>query len=327
MHRCTQMGLRRGARERRVGESEGRSPPDRGDQKLNFRANWKLRCGSALKNAVELIRPALVLLLPGTPTSESGLPRFTWLKRLTASMRISSRLRPRQPDVLEERRVRLSSIRARGASSSPCPQRFRGAGRENALPDEPIGVALNHWSRRLRTIGVAGQVRPIVAARIAVGARVPVVDAEREPALDDRVRVELPAADERIRERERRPSDTVCRARSAARPRAKGRNCACGPNRLVPCSSRRRRRSSPPLSCTCRCKRVVHLHGIPGREPLVELRLQRVIRVVRAVAEKVDTLRPAEGPAEAEVVGDAAGEKRPAVVLRHIRDTPRGWAG
>mgnify|MGYP003693586857 CR=1 FL=1 len=58
---------------------------------------------------------------------------------------------------------------------------------------------------------------------------------------------------------------------------------------------------------------------MPPRELLVELRLQRVVRVVRAVAEIVDALGPAERPAEAEIVGDAAGEERLPVVLRHVR--------
>jgi hypothetical protein len=38
------------------------------------------------------MRPAFVFGVPGTPTSESGLARFTWLKMLTASKRTSMRL-------------------------------------------------------------------------------------------------------------------------------------------------------------------------------------------------------------------------------------------
>src|SRR5262249_20111229 len=41
------------------------------DQKLNFTANWKFRWGSAPKYAVDVIRPAFGLLLPGTPISAS----------------------------------------------------------------------------------------------------------------------------------------------------------------------------------------------------------------------------------------------------------------
>ncbi len=62
-------------------------------QNLIFAANWKFRCGSALPNAVDVIRPASVLLFPGTPTSPFGFPRLTWLNRLTTSSR-SSTLRP-----------------------------------------------------------------------------------------------------------------------------------------------------------------------------------------------------------------------------------------
>ena len=211
---------------------------------MNRTANWKLRCGSALKNAVELIRPALVLLLPGTPTSESGLPRLTWLKRLTASMRNSIDLASREPEVLEERRVHPPV--SGPAQRVPLHVAERSARRpRKGAPRRADRRRVEPLVARLRAIGIADQIRPVVAARIAVGSRVPVVDAEREPALDDRVRVELPAADERIREQETGTTGTVGRARPAARPRATGRSCACGPNRLVPCSSRRRRRSSP----------------------------------------------------------------------------------
>src|SRR4029450_12433657 len=58
-------------------------------QKVSRIPNWTFLWGSRLKFAVELMRPALGLSFPGTPTSRSGRPRFTWLKRVTASMRSS----------------------------------------------------------------------------------------------------------------------------------------------------------------------------------------------------------------------------------------------
>ena len=59
-------------------------------QKLSRTPNWRFRWGSRLKFAVLLMRPALGLSFPGTPSTRSGSPRFTWLKRLTASTRSSS---------------------------------------------------------------------------------------------------------------------------------------------------------------------------------------------------------------------------------------------
>ena len=58
-------------------------------QNLNFAANCQFRCGSEFPYAVCVIRPTFVFKLPGTPISESGFPRFTWLNRLTTSTRSS----------------------------------------------------------------------------------------------------------------------------------------------------------------------------------------------------------------------------------------------
>src|SRR5262245_21363902 len=67
-------------------------------QKLNLSANWKLRCRSVPPAAVELITPRLLLCFSwpdngsNDPTNESGLLRFTWLKKFTDSIRNSSSL-------------------------------------------------------------------------------------------------------------------------------------------------------------------------------------------------------------------------------------------
>src|SRR6476620_3465067 len=96
-------------------------------QNWNLTANWKLRCGSALKYAVELMRPALGRSLPGDPISVSGLPRFTLLNRFTASIRNSrSRVEPipkrlkidasvrRYPGPLSELRTLLPNVPTAG---------------------------------------------------------------------------------------------------------------------------------------------------------------------------------------------------------------------
>src|SRR2546422_4890553 len=105
---------------------------------MNLTANWKLRIGSAPKYAVDVMRPAFGRAFPGTPISESGLPRFTWLKRFTTSARTSiawpftraKRLKSdasvlQYPGPVSAFRARLPNV--------------PGAGRENALPELPIG--------------------------------------------------------------------------------------------------------------------------------------------------------------------------------------------
>src|SRR5438093_407133 len=100
-------------------------------------ANWKFRIGSAPPYAVDVMWPAFGLRFPGTPISESGLARLTWLKRFTASTRISiawpltsaNRLKSeasvlQYPGPMSEFRDRLPNVPF--------------AGRANALPDDPI---------------------------------------------------------------------------------------------------------------------------------------------------------------------------------------------
>src|SRR5207247_1105104 len=109
-------------------------------------ANWKFRIGSAPPYAVEVMRPAFGLRFPGTPISESGLARLTWLKRFTASTRNSIAW----PLISENRLKSEASVLQYPGPRSELRGRLPnvpGAGREKALPELPIGVVLNQWSR------------------------------------------------------------------------------------------------------------------------------------------------------------------------------------
>ena len=66
---------------------------------------------------------------------------------------------------------------------------------------------------------------------------------------------------------------------------------------------------------------VVHLDGIAVGEPLVELRLHRVVPVVRAVAEVVDALGPSVGAPKAKVRRRPVRKERPPLVAGHAWET------
>ena len=192
------------------------------------------------------------------------------------------------------------------------------AGRLNALPAESIGFVLNQRSRLPPpSVGLRRGRGRAVGPRVPVRAGARVGHVEGQATLDDHRGVGLPASEDRLR-----------RARGVGEepPSAAEGQLGQGGQREVVLAVPVR---AAPLEVADveelvaavlphLLPGVVGLERIAAREPPREPGLQRVVAVVGAVAEVVDVLRPAVGPAQRAVVhhADGAGEVGPSVVAR-----------
>src|SRR4029453_4832835 len=101
---------------------------------MNFSANWKLRWGSVPPNAVDVMRPAFALLLPGTPIWPSGLAR---LRRLNGVPQRAGAKGTRLKNAPPTRKYPGPGGALRGRLPN-----VPTAGRPKALPGLPLGVVL-----------------------------------------------------------------------------------------------------------------------------------------------------------------------------------------
>src|SRR3954470_1141705 len=211
-----------------------------------------------------------------------------------------------------------------GCISAPVARAAKGIARQ--IAEGPFRgtskrtVRVPDWRRvkplslRLWAVRIADQIRPAWTG-IAIRAVVAITDIERQSALDDHVRVELPAADKRIGHRRhiRRVSASASerqfrddRRRKTVHAIPVGWSVFKGAV-VEALMLRQVGFEVGAAMLACSLQRVITLRRVSVREALGQARLQRVVSIGGAVAEVIDSLRPAELVVE-----------RPPLIARHV---------